>query len=118
SDPEVADLARRVADSLAAAEDILGALLDISKLDAGALRPEIGVFAAAELLAALERQFAALARERGLELRVRSCTAVLRSDRQLLRRVLQNFIANALRYTPRGGRVLLGCRRRGAWLEI
>jgi len=118
ADPELAELARRVADSLAAAEDILGALLDISKLDAGALQPEIEVFAVNNLLGALQRQFAALAMERGLRLHVHGCSAVLCSDRRLLRRVLQNFLANALRYTPRGGKVLLGCRRRGDAIEL
>ena len=117
-DDELATMAQQVADSLAAAEDILGALLDISKLDRDAMRPDISVFSAEEFLGTLQRQFAALAEERGLRLRVRTCDKYLQSDRQLLRRVMQNFLTNALRYTPRGGEILLGCRRRGDTVEL
>lgn len=117
-DDELATMAQQVADSLAAAEDILGALLDISKLDRDAMQPELSVFSANEFLDTLQRQFAALAEERGLRLRVRSCDLFLRSDRQLLRRVMQNFLTNALRYTPRGGQVLLACRQRGDDVEL
>lgn len=117
-DEELAALAQRVADSLAAAEDILGALLDISKLDRDAMQPEISVFSVDDFLKTLERQFAALADERGLQLDVHSCAGHVRSDRQLLRRILQNFLTNALRYTPRGGHILLSARRRGEQVEF
>ncbi len=103
--------------SLRSTEMLLGGLLDISSLDAGNVRAKIRVFAIDELLGGLGVEFSALARERGLTLRVVGCGAVVRSDPQLLRRVLQNFLSNAVRYTP-GGRVLLGCRRRGAQLRI
>ncbi|CAO3361565.1 hybrid sensor histidine kinase/response regulator [Azospirillum palustre] len=97
--------------SLRSTEMLLGGLLDISSLDAGNVRVTLRSFAIDELLGGLGVEFSALAQERGLTLKVVGCGAVVRSDPQLLRRVLQNFLSNAVRYTPKG-RVLLGCRRR------
>ncbi len=103
--------------SLRSTEMLLGGLLDISSLDAGNVRPKIRAFAIGDLLSGLAVEFSVLAQERGLTLRVVGSGAVVRSDPQLLRRVLQNFLSNAIRYTPKG-RVLLGCRRRGDHLRI
>jgi PAS domain S-box-containing protein len=110
-------LVRQIDGSLGAAEDLLGALLDISKLDSDALVPEYEAVHLGELLPALREQFAPLAEERGLRIRVHVKNEVVRSDRQLLRRILQNLLVNAIRYTRDGG-VLLGCRRRGDNVEI
>ncbi len=107
---ERADLARSVDISLEAVEEILGALLDISRLDAGATRPEISDVAVAELMRMLEIEFAALARTKGLDLVFVPTTLAIRTDRRLMRRLLQNLISNALKYTL-SGRVLVGCRR-------
>lgn len=107
----------RIDSSLKAAEDLLTTLLDISKLDAGALEPKIGEFGLGELLDDLALEFGALARDQGLDLRTVSCSAVVRSDRRFLRRILQNLLSNALRYTATG-RVLLGCRRRNGCVRI
>lgn len=110
-------LAERVDTALRAAEDLLDGLLDISRLDAGALQPELTHFDAVELLQELAAQYAPSAAGRGLSLRVHAVAPVfVRSDRRLLRRALQNFLANALRYTREGG-VLLGLRRRGQQIE-
>ena len=103
--------------ALLSVEDLLEALLEISKLDAGVLQPQLTNFAVGDLLAAMKAEFAPIAAERGLDLRVVGSSAVVRSDARLLRRVLQNFISNALRYT-RTGRVLVGCRRTAAGLRI
>jgi len=115
--PEQYKLVTRVDNSLSAAEDLMGALLDISKLDSGALVPEITRFRLGELLSVLKDQFVPLARARGLEIEVRDTDVVVRSDRQLLRRILQNLISNALRYTETG-RVLVGARRRNGHVAV
>lgn len=109
---EQAHLAERVDAALRAAEELLDGLLDVSRLDAGKLKPEIGSFDAGALLRELAAQYAPMAAARSINIRVHAPPLVVRSDRRLLRRVLQNFIANALRYTPRG-RVVLAARRRG-----
>ena len=112
-------LAARVDVSLRAAEDLLDSLLDVSRLDAGALQAECTVFDARELLRELQAQYAPVAASRQLDLRVHIGDAPLpvRSDRRLLRRVLQNFLANAVRYTRSGG-VLLSARVRGDALAL
>ena len=105
-------LAERIDTSLRAAEELLDGLLDVSRLDAGALRPEIVDFDAGELLRQLASQYTPMAEARGISVRVHARSIGVRSDRRLLRRVLQNFLANALRYTP-DGRIVLAARPRG-----
>ncbi len=112
ADVEQRHLAERVDASLRAAEELLDGLLDVSRLDTGALQAEISTFDAGELLRELAAQYAPIAAGRSLDLRVHARACAVRSDRRLLRRVLQNFIANALRYT-RQGRIVLGMRVRG-----
>jgi PAS domain S-box-containing protein len=115
--PEYRELASRIDSSMRAAEELLKDLLDIARLDIGGLRPDITEFSIAELLHDLHNQFAPLALSRRLRLKVVGCREVVHSDRVLLRRILQNYLSNALRYCERGG-VLVGCRRRGEELEI
>ena len=103
--------------ALRSTEHVLDRLLDISSYDAGAVRAEPFEFPIADLLVQLNVEFSAMARERGLALRVVDCSIAVHSDPHLLRRILQNLLSNALRYT-RKGRILLGCRRRGGDLRI
>ncbi|MFC5527613.1 NahK/ErcS family hybrid sensor histidine kinase/response regulator [Rhodanobacter ginsengisoli] len=116
-DAEASGLAERIDASFRAAEDLLDALLDTSRLDAGSYRPEVGGFALSELFDSLQAQFAVVAEQRGLRLRVVPTTLAVHSDPQLLRRILQNFLSNALRYTSKG-RVLLGARRLAGEVRI
>ena len=103
--------------SLEAVEEIFGALLDISRLDTGAMRPELMSFRIDELMRQIELEFAPLADAKGLDLTFVPSSAVVRADRRLLRRLVQNLVSNAIKYTP-AGRVLVGCRRRGDNLRI
>jgi len=114
---EEARLVRRVDHSLGVAEELLSALLDISRLDQGALQPKWTSVPAAQLLEKIERQFSALAERRGLRLRVRPCKHYVHADPKLVQRVLFNLVNNALRYTRTGG-VLVGCRLRGRMLRF
>ncbi|MBB5752349.1 PAS domain-containing hybrid sensor histidine kinase/response regulator [Prosthecomicrobium pneumaticum] len=103
--------------ALEGVEEIIGAVLDISRLDAGALKPEIGVFALDDVLRPIAAEFDAMAREKGVALRFVPTSLSVRSDRRLLRRVVQNLVSNAVKYTA-SGRVLLGARRRGETVVI
>ena len=116
-DPEMTELVDHIDSSLGAAEEIISTLLDISKLDAGALEPDIGVFPVNEIMRHLATDFSAIAKDQGLDLHVVPSSAWVRSDSKLLRRVIQNFLSNAIRYTP-SGKILLGCRRLKGYIRI
>ena len=103
--------------ALDSTDDLLSGLLDISRLEAGGLVAEPRDFALSDVLEPLAREFSVLAADKGLRLRVVPTHAWVHSDPQLLRRILQNFLANAIRYTATGS-VLLGARRIGDALRI
>lgn len=106
-------LAEKVEASVSTMESLFESLLDISKLDAGGVRPQVEAIDAGALFARLAQTWAPLAREKGLALRVRGAppghAPLLRSDPILLERSLGNLLSNAIRYTREGG-VLLACR--------
>jgi CheY-like chemotaxis protein len=81
------------------------------------MTPSISSFKMADLMRSLEIEFAPIARAKGLQLTFAPCSLPIESDRLLLRRLLQNLISNAIKYTPQG-RVLVGCRRSGQSLKI
>lgn len=114
---EQRELSQHVEAALAAQEAVLTSLLDISRLESGTLRVDLRRFPLGPLLDALAREFGILARSRGLELRCVPTSLVVHSDEALLRRILQNLLSNAVRYTRRG-RILIGCRRDGDRVRI
>ena len=110
-------LVRNISNSLEDVENLLGTLVDISKLDAGVIKPDIAPFAVSELLENLAMEFRQIAGAERLQLDFIPSSALVRSDIQLLARILRNLLTNALRYTE-SGRVLLGCRRHRQSLSI
>lgn len=98
-------------------EDLLNILLDMSKLDSGHVSANIEAVRLAPLMEALRDELAPLAEHHGLSFRLMPCRLSVQSDPRLLRRLLQNFLTNACRYTL-SGRVLFGARRRGSMLEL
>ena len=110
-------LVNNISHSLEDVENLLGTLVDISKLDAGVITPDIAPFAVSELLENLAMEFRQIAGAERLQLDFIPSSALVRSDIQLLARILRNLLSNAIRYTPRG-RVLLGCRRHRQRLSI
>jgi signal transduction histidine kinase len=112
------DLANSIEASLNAVEDIMSALLDISRIDSGALRPIPAAFNMADLMKKIEVEFQPLASEKQIELKLVAATTSVFADRMLVGRIVQNLVSNAIKYTKPGGRVLVGCRRRGARIRL
>ena len=108
--PKAEGLVRSVSTSLDDVENLLGTLVDISKLDAGVIKPDIMAFDLRDLLNNIAREFRQMALAEGLTLDFVPSSAIVESDSQLLARILRNFLTNAIRYTGTG-RILLGCRR-------
>ncbi len=106
------DIVRNIDSSLESVETILGAVLDISRLDTGAMKPRFSAVPLGEFLGRIATDFQPIAREKGLELRVLPTKLTVRSDPTLLRRLVQNLVSNAIKYTP-SGKVLVGARRAG-----
>jgi signal transduction histidine kinase len=92
-------------------QNLLDAILDISRLDGGNMVPEIGSFPLGPVLDRLTHDLELLAEQKGLQLKVRSAQAWVHSDQRIVERILLNLVSNALRYTQAGG-VLVSCRRR------
>jgi PAS domain S-box-containing protein len=117
SESELQNLSENVVLSLQAADALINSMLEASRLDAGVVAPKLEVFRLKDLFDQLDREFTAMANQREIGFRVVATNLAVFSDPHLLRRILQNFLSNAVRYTSQGG-VLLGCRRRGNVLRI
>ncbi|MDF2154766.1 PAS-domain containing protein [Vibrio sp. CAU 1672] len=109
-DAEIQQLSAHIESALGAAEDLIGDLLDISRLESGKLDVNVHGFAVNDVLANLSAEFSALAKQQQIEFCMIPSSLKVKSDPKLLRRVIQNFLTNAFRYCPQG-KVVLGARR-------
>lgn len=98
--------------------DRLESLLEVSRLEAGLIRPQRTTVALAPIMARLDRRHRPRAEAKTIELRVVESTASIQTDPDLFERILDQFLANAVLYTEPGGRVLLGCRRDGRRMRV
>ena len=114
----LAELAHSIEASLNAVEEIMSALLDISRIDSGALKQTPAPFPIAELLRKVEVEFGPLAREKSIQLKLVPSRAVVVADRLLVGRIVQNLVSNAIKYTRVGGRVLVGLRPHGSRIRL
>ena len=110
--PDALRLTSNISAALTTIEDLLTSILDLSKLEAGAFVPKLQPVALGEVFEQLAISAEPIARRKGIELRWRPTQLAVQSDPLMLRRILQNLIANATRYTDTGG-VLLAARKRG-----
>ena len=106
---EVERLSESIDKSLVTANELLRALLDISKLDAGGIEPDYKILSVEDFLYNVETEMKASAIDKGVQLSVKAESLFVLSDRQLLFSVMLNLVANALRYTPKEGKVLIRC---------
>lgn len=112
-------LVNQTSTALDSVEDLLEALLEISRLDAGAIQPELTHFRIDRLLETLKIEFGPTARAAGLEFTIEAGPLWVQSDVRLLRRILQNFISNAIRYTAKGSvRVLCATEGESVRLSV
>ena len=116
-DSTIADVLRQQDEAIGAMSRLLNALLDISKLESGAVKPEPADFAVSALLEAMGREFHSVAANKGLALQVEPCEACAHSDPALVEQILRNLVSNAIKYT-REGRVSLRARADPPWVNI
>jgi signal transduction histidine kinase len=117
SNTELKQLSHNLISSLNSAEELLGAILELTKLDSGVITANPQPVSLNSVLDDIARDAAILASEKGLQLHYRASKLSIYSDRKLLKRVIQNLLANAIRYTP-AGKVLLGVKRCGQYIDI
>ncbi len=117
TDPERLDRIAHVQQCIESLDRLFGELLDLSRLEAGAMQPELRDFPLDELFQEVSRNFRIQAEKQDLRLITRPTDLWVYSDRTMLSRILNNLVSNALRYTHEGG-VLLGARRRDGHVRI
>lgn len=115
--PQIAETVQNLDQSLKAAEQLLSSLLNIAKIDAGGLQPNISEFPLNNLLTQLQSQYRPKAHNKGVKLKARPTKLWVKSDEKLLYRVLQNLTANAVRYTEQG-RILIAARKSADSVQI
>jgi len=101
-DPEIADALKQQDEAIGTMSRLLNALLDISKLESGGVKPEPAIVAVADLLAAMEREFRGIAETKGVELQLAACQAYVHTDPALMQQILRNLVSNAIKYTRKG----------------
>lgn len=111
------DLVARIQECIGGANELMEALLDVSRLDAGVLTPRPSDFIVCDLMERIEMEFITQAKRKRLVLRSVPSTVIVHTDQALLHRIVSNLVANAIRYTDQG-RILLGCRLRGQFLRF
>jgi len=111
------EMVRNQEHSLTAMTNLLNSLLDISRLDAGAITPELEDFPVRRLIGRLSAEFSRQAQHKGLHFEAEACDALVRSDPNLLTEIIQNLVSNAIRYTDNGG-VILRCIETDGRCEI
>ena len=117
SEEGLSDQVGHVEKSLETAEQLISTLREISRLDSGKMQPNYQHFNTSSLLQELAAEFSVLANEKGIKFHFVPCHHWIKSDPQLLRRILQNFLSNAIHYTKRG-HLILGCRHTQSGLRI
>lgn len=115
--PDAAEVLAQQEHAVGTMSRLLNTLLDISKLESGAIKPEPRDFRVASVLEAIRREFRATAQTKGLELLVESSEESIHSDPAMVEQILKNLVSNAVKYTQQG-RVVVRCRREGATLRI
>jgi signal transduction histidine kinase/CheY-like chemotaxis protein len=116
-EPDIIDALRQQDEAIGAMSRLLNALLDISKLESGAVRPEPTDFSVSAILEAMEREFRSVAGSKGLALHVETSSACAHSDPSLVEQIVRNLVSNAVKYT-RKGQVLVRAVNDGPWITI
>ncbi|MBM7038234.1 hybrid sensor histidine kinase/response regulator [Vibrio ulleungensis] len=114
---DIKQMSNKVESALESAEDLIGDLLDISRIESGKMQAQITQFKLDDVMSTLANEFEQLAIGNDIEFHCISTDMIVESDPKLLRRILQNFLTNAFRYSPKG-KVVLGARRDGECVRI
>ncbi|MGS2721621.1 PAS domain-containing hybrid sensor histidine kinase/response regulator [Paraglaciecola aestuariivivens] len=117
SSQDMLDMSNNLIQSLNNAEELLSTLLDMTRLDSGVLTTNIQAFKINDILAPLVKEFSLIAQRKGIQIHYVPSSCCVVSDRKLLRRVLQNLISNAVRYTD-SGKVLVVAKRQNAFIKV
>jgi signal transduction histidine kinase/CheY-like chemotaxis protein len=117
NDEEVLKIIEDINSVSASTARLLNALLDVSELEVGAIKPRYEEFPINNIFTSIFQSFSPLAKDKSLEFRIVPSSIFVKSDPDLLERILGNFMSNAVRYTQSGS-VMIGCRRRGNMVSI